>query len=108
MGKHYLLNLYGCPFELLDNEQLIIEMLTTAAHLCKATILNTVSHKFQPQGVTSILLLAESHISIHTCPECGTAYADVYTCSSVDPVVGCLYIVEKMGATHHDLKFVQR
>lgn len=108
MGKHYLLNLYGCSFDLLDNEQFIIEMLTQAANLCQATILNTVSHRFQPQGVTGILLLAESHISIHTVPECGTAYADVYTCSKVDPYVGCLYIIEKTGATSHDLKFIAR
>lgn len=83
-------------------------MLTDAAHLCQATILNTVSHKFQPQGLTCILLLAESHISIHSCPELGTAYADVYTCSSVDPRVGCLFIIEKLKATSHELQFIQR
>ena len=93
---------------MLDDEQFIIQLLTGAANLCRATILNTVSHKFYPQGVTSILLLAESHISIHTVPECGTAYADVYTCSSVDPIVGCKYIIEKIGATSHDLKFIAR
>jgi S-adenosylmethionine decarboxylase len=83
-------------------------MLTTAAELCGATILNTVSYKFEPHGVTAILLLAESHISIHTFPEKRTAAADVYTCSATDPRVGCLYIVEKLGATSHDLKYVQR
>lgn len=83
-------------------------MLTEAANLCQATILNTVSHKFEPYGVTCILMLAESHISIHSWPEKGIAAADVYTCSNVDPYVGCLYIIEKIGATSHDLKFIAR
>lgn len=108
MGKHYLLNLYGCPFNLLNDQQFIVTMLTTAAELCQATILNTASHKFDPQGVTAILMLAESHISIHSWPEEGKAAVDVYTCSNIDPYVGCRYIIEKIGATTHDLKFVQR
>jgi len=108
MGKHYLLNLYGCPFDLLNDQQYIVAMLTRAAELCQATILNTASYKFDPQGVTAILMLAESHISVHSWPEEGKAAVDVYTCSSVDPIVGCLYIVEKIGATNHELQFIQR
>ena len=108
MGKHYLLNLYDCPFELLNHEQFIVEMLTTAARLCDATILNTIYHKFEPQGVTAILLLAESHISIHTWPQDGKAAADVFTCSEVDPHIGCLYMIERMQAKSHEIKFVQR
>ena len=83
-------------------------MLTTAAKLCHATILNTASYKFDPYGVTAILMLAESHISVHSWPEEGKAAVDVYTCSNVDPIVGCLYIVEKTGATNHELQFIQR
>lgn len=108
MGKHYLLNLYGCPFDLLNDQQYIVAMLTKAAKLCQATILNTASYKFDPQGVTAILMLAESHISVHSWPEEGKAAVDVYTCSNVDPIVGCLYIVEKIGATSHELQFIQR
>lgn len=108
MGRHYLLNLYGCPFHLLDDEIFVVNILTDAAHLCNATILNTISHKFQPQGLTSILLLAESHISIHTWPQENKAAADIYTCSEVDPIVGCHFIIEKLQASHHQLQYIPR
>lgn len=108
MGRHYLLNLYGCPFELLDDEPFIVKLLTDVALLCEATILNTVSHKFEPQGVTSILLLAESHISIHTWPQDGKAAADIYTCSSVDPEIGCRFMIDILGANGYKLQYVPR
>lgn len=108
MGKHYLLNLYGCSFDLLNDQQFIVSMLTKSAELCRATILNTACHKFEPYGVTCILMLAESHLSIHSWPEEGKAAVDVYTCSNVDPIVGCKYIIEKIGATSHELQFIQR
>lgn len=108
MGKHYILNLYGCEFKLLDDLDFIIELLCETALICGAKILNTSSHKFSPQGVTAILLLAESHISIHTVPERGEAYADIFTCSETDPVIGCHYMIEKFNPNSHVLKFIER
>ena len=69
MGKHYLLNLYDCSFVLLNDEQFLIKLLESAAILSGATVIQTIFKKFDPQGVTVICLLAESHISIHTWPE---------------------------------------
>jgi S-adenosylmethionine decarboxylase len=108
MGKHYLLNLYGCDFDQLNDLDFIIETLKKAAELCDATILNVVSHQFEPNGITAILLLAESHISFHSWPENKMAACDVYTCSKTDPRVGCLYIVEKLRPVNHKLTFIQR
>ena len=66
MGKHYLLNLYGCSFVLLNDEHYLVRLLEAAAVISGATVLETVFKKFDPQGATVICLLAESHISIHT------------------------------------------
>ena len=65
--KHILFTLKGCPFELLDDKEFIRMLLYRATKECKSTLLNLAVHKFDPQGVTSIAMLAESHISIHTC-----------------------------------------
>ncbi len=108
MGKHYLLNLYGCPFHLLDDLDHIVATLIQAAGLCQATILNVASHKFDPQGVTVLIMLAESHISLHSWPDTGSAACDVYTCSEVDPKIGCEFIIEKLQSTDHKLTFIQR
>ena len=78
--KHILFTLKGCPFELLDDKEFIRMLLYRATKECKSTLLNLAVHKFDPQGVTSIAMLAESHISIHTWPEKGMAVCDIFTC----------------------------
>jgi S-adenosylmethionine decarboxylase len=103
MGHHCLLNVYGCKFELLDNEDFMIRVLRKAADECGATILNVMSHKFDPQGVTAILLLSESHISVHTFPEKGTAAFDIYTCGIADSKLGAQWILQQMNADYHTL-----
>ena len=50
MGDHYLLNLYGCNPEKLNDEKLIKKLLHDAAYCAKMTVLNTMTHKFYPQG----------------------------------------------------------
>lgn len=108
MGTHYILNLYGCKFEDLDNLDFLLHLLIDAALICEATILDKCYHKFTPQGVTAILLLAESHISIHTVPEKGEAYADVFTCSEKDPVIGCQKIIEALNPESYNLELINR
>lgn len=108
MGTHYVLNLYGVEFGLLDDLEFLLRLLTDAAIICEATILDKCYHKFEPQGVTIILLLAESHISIHTVPEKNEAYADIYTCSKIDPVVGCYKIIEELKPETYDLELITR
>ena len=108
MGKHYLLNLYGCSFVLLDNEQCLIDLLEHAATSSGATVVQTISKKFDPQGVTVLCLLSESHISIHTWPEEGMAAVDVYTCGTCDPKIGCDFIIEKLKPSNYELTFIQR
>ena len=108
MGKHYLLNLYGCIFERLDNERYLIDLLENAAAASGATVIQTISKKFEPQGVTVICLLSESHISIHTWPEEGKAAVDVYTCGDCNPKIGCDVIIHQLSAGNHTLSYIER
>jgi S-adenosylmethionine decarboxylase len=79
-GRHLILDLYDCDAEILDDYNLLSEYLETALQMSNATILRIFGEKFQPQGVTLLALLAESHASIHTWPELGYAAIDLYTC----------------------------
>ena len=88
MGKHFILNLYQCDPDLLNNPEYICRALESAAVRAGATVLQTICHQFEPQGVTAISMLSESHISIHTWPEKGTAACDIYTCGDCDPKAG--------------------
>ena len=80
VGKHCILELYGCDGTKLDDELFLRATITAAAKRAGATLLNLITHRFEPQGVTGLALLAESHISIHTWPESGYAAVDVFTC----------------------------
>ena len=78
--KHILFELRGCPSDLLDNEEHIRLSLYVAAKKSKSELLNINAHKFDPQGVTGLAMLADSHISIHTWPEKNLAMCDIFTC----------------------------
>lgn len=108
MGKHYLLNLYGCSLSDLDNEFFLCDLLENAAECSGAHVLQTISHKFDPQGVTAICLLSESHISIHTWPEKGEAAVDVFTCGNSQPKIACDIIIEQLYAKDFTLDYVER
>lgn len=84
---------------LLDDEQYIRDMVYHASVECKSTLLALNSHKFDPQGVTCIAMLAESHISIHTWPELGMAVCDIFTCGDhTDPQRGVEYMKGELEA----------
>ena len=96
--RHVLFTLNGCPYELLDDEHHIKAVLIAAADIAKSELLNIASAKFDPQGVTAVALLAESHISIHTWPELGQAICDVFTCGEqTRPELAADYIHATMG-----------
>lgn len=108
MGKHYFVNLYDCPFELLNNELFVRSVISEAAIACKATLLTTTSKSFHPQGVTALGLLSESHISIHTWPENGCAMVDLCTCGLSRPELGCYKIIEMLKAGDHKIGKIER
>jgi S-adenosylmethionine decarboxylase proenzyme len=86
LGKHILVDLYGCPASLLDDVDYIAASLTQAAQEAGATIINAEFHRFSPHGVTGVLTIKESHLAIHTWPEHGFAAVDLFTCGTrIDP-----------------------
>lgn len=97
-----------CSLSLLDNEHFLRDLLENAAEACGAHVLQSMSHQFQPQGVTAICLLSESHISIHTWPEKGEAAVDVFTCGDSEPKIACDIIIEQLKAEHYTLDYINR
>lgn len=79
-GRHLILDLYDCDSGLLDDYEELQRLLEVALQMAGANILKIVGEKFDPQGVTILALLSESHASIHTWPELGYAAVDLYTC----------------------------
>jgi len=108
-SKHLLLELYRCDSEKLNDESFLRCTLNKAAKLAKATVLHLISNKFEPQGVTAIALLAESHISIHTWPESNYSAVDIFTCGqNMMPELASQYLIESLMAEEHSLRLIER
>jgi S-adenosylmethionine decarboxylase proenzyme len=82
LGKHVLLELYDCDPKLLNDITFIKETMLAAAKKSGATVLGESFHQFSPQGVSGVIIIAESHLTIHTWPEHGYAGADIFTCGT--------------------------
>ena len=109
LGTHLLLELKNCDREMLNDLSLVRDALISAADETGAKILGESFHKFQPQGVTGVLPIAESHLCIHTWPEHGYAAVDVFTCSqSFDPHRVADFLKEKFKSKDASILVVKR
>jgi S-adenosylmethionine decarboxylase len=109
VGLHCIYELYAGNQDKLNDEAFIKEALTQAAKESGATLISITSHKFNPQGVTALALLSESHISIHTWPERGYAAIDAFTCGShTDPEKACNYLKQSFDSTEGSIRIFKR
>ena len=96
-GKHILAEYFECECTYLDSEAAIKNLMLEAASRSGATIVGNIFHHFSPQGVTGVVVIAESHLAIHTWPEFRYASVDLFTCGTrVDPWIGFEYLKEKL------------
>jgi len=109
IGRHSIAELGGGCSDLLNDEDFIKETLKEAASSCGATFLSTTTHRFEPQGVTAVALLAESHITIHTWPEHGYAAVDAFTCGShCNPEAAINHLKHSFKFTEDHIKTIDR
>lgn len=94
---------------LLDDLEFLKQSLHSAAVRSGATVVGDSFYHFSPQGVSGVVNIAESHISIHTWPECGYAALDVFTCGDrVEPEEAARLISESLEAKHCSLVELKR
>ena len=109
LGKHYLLELKDCNRATLNDLESLKKMLNTAAIEAGATVLGDSFHQFEPQGVSGVVVIAESHLFIHTWPECGYAAVDIFTCGeSVKPGKAVQMVVNQLESKSHSVLEIQR
>ncbi|MDQ6826360.1 MAG: adenosylmethionine decarboxylase [Candidatus Eremiobacteraeota bacterium] len=100
LGTHIVCELSGCSSQALSDVEGVRSMMVTAAKEAKAEIMEVAFHRFHPQGVSGVVVIAESHLSIHTWPETGYAAMDFYTCGDrTNPWAACEYAAKMLGAT---------
>jgi S-adenosylmethionine decarboxylase len=82
LGRHVLLELNGCEQRMLTDAETLKQALVNAAQAAGAHVVETVFHQFSPHGLSGVVVIAESHITVHTWPEHGYAAVDVFTCGA--------------------------
>ena len=108
-GRHILLDIWGADADQLNNLQIMRQTMEEAARACGATIVKTAFQEFPVQGLSGVVVLAESHISVHTHPEHQYASFDIFTCgTTIDPNDACRYIIEKLHIErYHQREFIR-
>jgi len=109
LGRHLLIEYYECDELLLADKERVRGILLEAARRARATIVTDVFHEFSPHGVSGVVVIAESHLAIHTWPEYGYAAVDVFTCNErLDRGVIQEFLKEKFRAGRTSSLDIQR
>ena len=99
LGRHIVAEFFGCEGAAIDDLARVEAWMLEAAAAIGATVVSSAFHRYAPQGVSGTLLIAESHLSIHTWPEYGYVAADIVTCGGLDPRPGFEWLGRAVGAT---------
>jgi len=109
LGRHLLLELFDCAPDAIDNLQAVKGALVEAAKRAHATIVDVVFHEFNPFGISGVVVIAESHLAIHTWPEYRFAAVDIFSCGDLlEPEAAARYLVEQFAAERASVVEMQR
>jgi S-adenosylmethionine decarboxylase len=102
LGTHLIIEVTNCNVAKLDDEIFIRGLMNESARIANATIVGEVFHKFNPQGVSGVIVIAESHLSIHSYPEYAYAMIDFLSCSKeCKPYIAANHIAEGLEGYMH-------
>ena len=108
LGRHILLELYQCDKKKLDDTTFLEQVFCAAAEAMGATIVCAQFHHFSPIGVSGVVIIQESHLTLHTWPEYGYAAVDIFTCGQIDMEAGIKYIEKALEATESQWQLFER
>lgn len=109
LGKHLIIELFQCDSEILNDPKTLEQQLLEAVRLSGATIIQPFFHQFSPHGITGVVVVAESHFTIHTWPEYGYCALDIFTCGeSVNGHEALDYMKETLKAANASVVEIKR
>ena len=109
LGTHLLIELRECNPEILKSLEKVRDVMVSAAKKAEATIIDISFREFNPFGISGVVVIAESHFTIHTWPEYGYAAVDIFTCGDViKPEVAASYLIEKFKCKNPSIVEMKR
>ena len=107
-GRHYLVDFSGCDPESIKFVSSIRESLLRAVEDCGATLVDHLFHQYEPVGASGVVLIAESHLSVHTWPEDCFVAVDLFTCGDTDADAAIETMRRAFGAQEVTIKVIVR
>lgn len=109
LGHQLMVEYHGCAPELLNDVEHVKRSMVAAAKATGATIVGELFHHFSPHGVSGVVVIAESHLAIHTWPEYGYAAVDLFTCGDeIDPYLGFALLKDALDAERSEVAEIYR
>ena len=109
LGQHVLAEFFECDPNILNSLESVERLVVESALECGATIVQKCFHMFNPYGVSGVIIIAESHLAIHTWPELGYAAVDLFTCGSkCDPTVAFEYLRKSFASKNSSYTALKR
>lgn len=109
IGHHYIVEASGCDPKIISSVEKIQQILVKAAEIAGTQVWSISVNRFPPKGVSGVIVISESHISVHTWPEYGYGALDFYTCGeSTDPEKAVFFAVEAFGASTSHITEITR
>lgn len=109
LGKHYLLDFYDCKVCMLTSVKTIEYIMKKASNIGKLSVVEYCFHQFRPFGVSGVMVLEESHFTIHTWPEYAFASVDLYLCDETIEVPAIISCLSKLFETdQYEIKRIDR
>jgi len=96
LGTHIIADFYGVHFDLIDSVEDVKNLLESTVEKANLTKISSSYYQFEPYGASGVVLLAESHLSIHTWPELGIALVDVFTCGLPKQAFDAINYIEEV------------
>ncbi len=105
LGRQLMVEYLNCSSALLNDIQHIRQSMLNAAKATGATVVGEVFHQFSPYGISGVVVIAESHLAIHTWPEYGYAAVDLFTCGTeIDPYKGFEFLKTALQSGHFEVR----
>jgi len=109
LGRQMLVEFYDCDSTRLNDREMLRDAMRQAAVKAGATVITDVFHEFNPHGISGVVVIAESHLAIHTWPEFGFAAVDLFTCGDdIMPDRAMKYLQEKLKAARFSVIELKR
>ncbi len=108
LGRHLIAEFYDCDMNVIDDVEAVRSILLATAEAVRATVVGEAFHRFAPQGVSGTLVIAESHMSLHTWPEQAYVAVDIFTCGELDPNHGVDTLATRLSASSYRLQEITR